>query len=132
MRPVPPLNTLRRPNCADYFLLFVSTEEHHATEFDASSFFTLHDYDGDGQWEGDEILRTYGLMDESNKHVPQERRDEIVREVLSLVDANRDGVVSREEFQEFIAAGKTLPDFGTGPGHHGDDEYEYEIHHWEK
>ena len=20
----------------------------------------------------------------------------------------------------------------TGPGHHGDDEYEYEIHHWEK
>lgn len=21
---------------------------------------------------------------------------------------------------------------GFGPGHHGDDEYEYEIHHWEK
>lgn len=20
----------------------------------------------------------------------------------------------------------------TGPGHHGDDEYEYEIHHFEK
>jgi hypothetical protein len=29
-------------------------------------------------------------------------------------------------------AGKRLPDFGYGPGHHGDIEYEYEIHHFEK
>jgi hypothetical protein len=28
--------------------------------------------------------------------------------------------------------GRRLPDFGLGPGHHGDDEYEYEIHHFEK
>jgi hypothetical protein len=28
--------------------------------------------------------------------------------------------------------GRRLPDFGLGPGHHGDDEYEYEIHHYEK
>jgi len=25
-----------------------------------------------------------------------------------------------------------LPDYGLGTGHHGDDEYEYEIHHYEK
>lgn len=25
-----------------------------------------------------------------------------------------------------------MPDFGYGAGHHGDDEYEYEIHHFEK
>jgi Ca2+-binding EF-hand superfamily protein len=108
------------------------TEEHHITEFDASSFFTLHDYDSDGFWEEEEILRTYGLMDESNQHVTRERKDEIVRDVLAQLDTNRDGTVSQEEWVAFIASGKTLPDFGTGPGHHGDDEYEYEIHHWEK
>ncbi|KAJ4414560.1 hypothetical protein N0V82_007855 [Gnomoniopsis sp. IMI 355080] len=107
-------------------------EEHHAADFDASSFFALHDYDSDGQWEGQEILRTYGLMDESNKHVTDERKTEIVNEVLRLIDNNKDGVINRDEFDVFINhEGGTLPDFGTGPGHHGDDEYEYEIHHWE-
>lgn len=107
-------------------------EEHHATDFDASSFFSLHDYDSDGSWEPSEILRTYGLMDESNKHVTDERKQEIVKEVLRLIDNNKDGVIGRHEFEVFIdhEHGK-LPDFGTGPGHHGDDEYEYEIHHWE-
>ncbi|GAB1313524.1 Calcium ion binding protein [Madurella fahalii] len=108
-------------------------EEHHAGGFDASSFFMLHDFDADGSWEAQEILRTYGLMDESNKHVTQERKDEIVREIMGLIDTNRDDLISRDEFVHFIeVAGKTLPDMGTGPGHHGDDEYEYEIHHWEK
>ncbi|KAI0133326.1 putative calcium ion binding protein [Hypoxylon sp. NC0597] len=107
-------------------------EEHHISDFDASSFFVLHDYDADGHWEAEEILRTYGLMDESNKGVPQSRRDEIERELLRLLDTNRDGFVTRDEFVAFINSGKTLPDMGTGPGHHGDDEYEYEIHHWEK
>jgi hypothetical protein len=32
----------------------------------------------------------------------------------------------------FSNAGKELPDFGLGPGHHWDMEMEYEIHHWEK
>ena len=31
-----------------------------------------------------------------------------------------------------IVEGKRLPNFGLGPGHHGDNEYEYEIHHFEK
>lgn len=107
-------------------------EEHHAADFDASSFFALHDFDSDGQWEGSEILRTYGLMDESNKHVTEARKTEIVNEVLRLIDNNKDGVINRDEFEVFINhESGTLPDFGTGPGHHGDDEYEYEIHHWE-
>lgn len=71
-------------------------------------------------------------MDESNKNVPQSRRDEIQRELLQLLDTDRDGFVTRDEFVAFINSGRTLPDMGTGPGHHGDDEYEYEIHHWEK
>ncbi|KAI1257362.1 hypothetical protein MGN70_000402 [Eutypa lata] len=107
-------------------------EEHHITDFDASSFYALHDFDSDGNWEAEEILRTYGLMDESNKDVPQSRRDEIQRALMALLDTNRDGVVTRDEFQAFIDSGKSLPDMQTGPGHHGDDEYEYEIHHWEK
>ena len=71
-------------------------------------------------------------MDESNKDVPKSRRDEIERALMALLDANRDGTVTRDEFQAFIDSGRSLPDMQTGPGHHGDDEYEYEIHHWEK
>lgn len=108
-------------------------EEHHTTGFDAASFFALHDFDADGNWEPEEILRTYGLMDESNKHVTEARKAEIVQQILGLLDKNHDGRISRDEFVQFIEVeGKTLPDMGTGPGHHGDDEYEYEIHHWEK
>ncbi|KAI1843218.1 hypothetical protein JX265_012209 [Neoarthrinium moseri] len=107
-------------------------EEHHISDFDASSFFTLHDFDGDGRWEPEEILRTYGIFDESNAKITAARRDQISREILGLIDKNGDGFVDRSEFVEFIHSGRTLPDMGTGPGHHGDDEYEYEIHHWEK
>lgn len=78
------------------------------------------------------MLATYGLFDESNKDVSDKRRDEILGELLALLDADSDGSVSKDEFAGALAEGKTLPDLGTGPGHHGDDEYEYEIHHWEK
>ncbi|KAI9902033.1 hypothetical protein N3K66_003850 [Trichothecium roseum] len=107
-------------------------EEHHLDGWDAGAFFALHDYNSDGKWQGDELLRTYGLYDESNKAVTQRRRDEILQALLDLLDANRDGHVSKAEWAQFMDDGKTLPDMGTGPGHHGDDEYEYEIHHWEK
>lgn len=74
-------------------------------------------------------------MDESNKHVTDARKAEIVREIVALIDTSepRDGRITRDKFVRFVEADrKTLPDMGTGPGHHGDDEYEYEIHHWEK
>ena len=100
--------------------------------WDGGSFFALHDYNSDGFWHGDEMLRTYGLMDESNKDVSRKRREEIVRQLLDLLDEDGDGRVTRNEWTAFLSSGKTLPDLGTGPGHHGDDEYEYEIHHWEK
>lgn len=107
-------------------------EEHHATNFDPASFFTLHDFNSDGRWEPEEILRTYGLFDDSNKHVTRNRHDEITREVMRLVAGDDKGFITRDEWVRFVSGGKELPDFGTGPGHHGDDEYEYEIHHWEK
>ncbi len=72
-------------------------------------------------------------MDESNKHVTDARKAEIVREIVALIDTDRDGRITRDKFVRYIEVDhKTLPDMGTGPGHHGDDEYEYEIHHWEK
>lgn len=100
--------------------------------WDAGSFFTLHDYDADGVWKPEEIQRTYGLLDPSNKDVTPERRQEAASEVARKIDQNGDGLISRTEFMSFIERGETLPDLGFGPGHHGDDEYEYEIHHWEK
>lgn len=51
---------------------------------------------------------------------------------MDMFDVDKDGFIEYDEFVSGIAAGKQLPDFGFGPGHHGDDEYEYEIHHFEK
>lgn len=101
-------------------------------DWDDASFFALHDYNGDGVWQLDEIMRTYGLMDDSNKAMSEERKTQIGHEVMALIDANGNESVTKDEWLAYIAAGNTLPDMGTGPGHHGDDEYEYEIHHWEK
>ncbi|KAI9744850.1 MAG: hypothetical protein M1818_001775 [Claussenomyces sp. TS43310] len=107
-------------------------EEHHISNFDAGAFFTMHDFNQDGSWDAGEILKLYGLKDESTKDVPPERRDEVVSTVLKLVDLDGDGTITKDEWMRFNANEDTLPDFGLGPGHHGDDEYEYEIHHWEK
>lgn len=108
-------------------------EEHHIANLDPSAFFTLHDYDSSGHWSSDEIRRTYGLDDESAKGVPLEKKTNAVQEVIGIFDKDGDGAVSREEWMDgWLKDGKRLPDFGTGPGHHGDDEYEYEIHHFEK
>lgn len=92
----------------------------------------MHDYDNTGNWSPNDIRRTYGLYDVSTRHIPESRRAEVVQKVLELYDNDRSGTVSFAEFTIGNARGVALPDFGLGPGHHGDDEYEYEIHHWEK
>ncbi|KAI9809965.1 MAG: hypothetical protein M1825_000398 [Sarcosagium campestre] len=107
-------------------------EEHHISNFDPGAFFSLHDFDNSESWTSDEILRTYGLEDPSMAHVSEARRHEVVIEVLKLLDKNHNGIVERDEWMDFCKSGGHLPDFGLGPGHHGDDEYEYEIHHFEK
>ncbi len=109
-------------------------EEHHIAAFDGDSFFSLHDFDSDGFWSATEVERTYGLMDASNDDLPASTRAVVAVAVMKLFDADGDGRISREEWRRGYDNGhsKTLPDLGTGPGHHGDDEYEYEIHHWEK
>jgi len=100
--------------------------------FDPGAFFALHDFDESGGWTPDEVRRMYGLEHESLKDVGREKREEVTREVFKSFDVDKDGVVDKEEFLRAIQQGTRLPDFGLGPGHHGDDEYEYEIHHFEK
>lgn len=99
-----------------HLTLGTSTEEHHIDHFDAGSFFTLHDFDGRGAWTPDEILRTYGLADESTKHVGEDKRAEVVKEILKLCDTNGNGIVERKEWMKFSEGGGKLPDFGVSVG----------------
>jgi hypothetical protein len=108
------------------------TEEHHIDSFDAGSFFALHDYDNSGDWTVDEIQKTYGLLDSSNAHLTYEQKTDVVRQVLDLFSDPGAETVSRDDWMSKVQAGVRLPDFGHGPGHHGDIEYEYEIHHFEQ
>ncbi|KAL5347213.1 hypothetical protein V496_07417 [Pseudogymnoascus sp. VKM F-4515 (FW-2607)] len=107
-------------------------DEHHISNFDGGAFFQLHDFDDNGYWDFEEIYTTYGLKHETTDHIASDRKDDVIKQVLSLIDRDQDGRVTKEEWMAFVAGGGKLPDFGMGPGHHGDDEYEYEIHHWEK
>ena len=107
-------------------------EEHHITSFDAGSFFNLHDYDSSNSWTHDDLLKTYGLQDVSTKHIPQADKDAAIKKVIELFDRDRSNSISFAEYTIGVAQGTTLPDLGFGPGHHGDDEYEYEIHHFER
>ncbi|WPH04739.1 hypothetical protein R9X50_00763400 [Acrodontium crateriforme] len=106
-------------------------EEHHIAEFDAGSFFNLHDFDSTRELTHGDIYKTYGFEHESTNHISSSDKDSAVQRVMSLFDTDGNGSISLGEFEQQWKAGKRLPDFGFGPGHHGDDEYEYEIHHWE-
>ncbi|KAK3116552.1 hypothetical protein LTR53_002976 [Teratosphaeriaceae sp. CCFEE 6253] len=107
-------------------------EEHHIVNFDAGSFFTLHDYDSSNEWTLDDLLKTYGLKHESTNHIPLSEKEKAVRAAIALFDRDHSGSISFAEYTIGAAQGLTLPDLGWGPGHHGDDEYEYEIHHFER
>lgn len=109
--------------------------EHHISNFDALSFFTLHDFNGDSLWSPSEITKFYGLEDTTGytaaNIMTTDKKKEVVDAILGHMDSNKDGLVSKDEWMNWSTSGHVLPDFGTGNGHHGDDEYEYEIHHWE-
>ncbi|KAJ9654406.1 hypothetical protein H2198_006568 [Neophaeococcomyces mojaviensis] len=116
----------------DDWALWHLEEEHHISNFDAPSFFTLHDFNNDGVWTDDEVRKMYGMDDVSLKDTSATAKNNAVRHVFSLFDPEGTNQISREQFLRRIKDGKKLPDFGFGPGHHGDIEYEYEIHHFEK
>lgn len=77
-------------------------------------------------------MKTYGLLDSSNAHLSMDQKNAVVNEVLRLFNPSGSGSISLDEWRNQNQAGVRLPDFGYGPGHHGDLEYEYEIHHYEK
>ncbi|RPA71812.1 hypothetical protein BJ508DRAFT_419764 [Ascobolus immersus RN42] len=114
-------------------------EEHHVSNFDPGAFFSLHDFDNSGTWTRGEILRTYGLSqppdqdptDPANK-VTAEQKDALVKDIMKRMDYDNDNAITMEEFKHYHEEGGQLPDYGYGPGHHGDDEYEYELHHYER
>ncbi|RPB28222.1 hypothetical protein L211DRAFT_801426 [Terfezia boudieri ATCC MYA-4762] len=108
-------------------------EEHHIGNFDPSSFFHLHDFDASTTWTPAEILRTYGIdRDRDGEPIPESTRAHVVTTIMNAIDLDSDGGITLDEFLAFHEAGNKLPDFGLGVGAHGDDEYEYEIHHFEK
>lgn len=77
-------------------------------------------------------MKTYGLLDPSNAHLTEDQKNAVVQEVLKLFNPSGSGTISRDEWMSQVQAGVRLPDLGHGPGHHGDIEYEYEIHHFEQ
>ncbi|PWY84908.1 EF hand domain-containing protein [Aspergillus heteromorphus CBS 117.55] len=107
-------------------------EEHHIDSFDAASFFSLHDYDSSGAWTPDEVRKTYGMDDETNAAQSEDSKSQALRTVFALFDPTNTGFISRDNWMRIVSEGTALPDLGFGPGHHGDIEYEYEIHHFEK
>ena len=126
------MGTITTTPMAPIHVLTNYLEEHHIESFDAGSFFMLHDYDSSGSWTVDEVRKTYGLDDESNSGVSESSKQAAIRTVFDLFDPDKTGFITREAWLKADADGMRLPDLGFGPGHHGDMEYEYEIHHFEK
>ncbi|KAI5120783.1 hypothetical protein M0805_002410 [Coniferiporia weirii] len=122
---------------ADYALRHMATE-HHIDTFDPMSFFHLHDLNSNGVLDRDEIEAIYGVhhpysqKKSKDEQAHQEKADHIVNVVLGIMDKNKDGKISLEEF---VASGvHALPSFeGLGAeGHHYDVESEFFLHHEEQ
>ncbi|THH03834.1 hypothetical protein EW145_g5967 [Phellinidium pouzarii] len=122
---------------ADYALRHMATE-HHIDTFDPMSFFHLHDLNSDNTLDRDEIEAIYGVhhpysqKKSKDEQAHQEKADHIVNVVLGIMDKNKDGKISLEEF---VASGvHALPSFdGLGAeGHHYDVESEFFLHHEEE
>jgi len=107
-------------------------EEHHLNGWDADTLFSLHDLHGDGYWDERDVQRMYGMLHKTSDHVTDADKEAAAKKVVRMYDHDRDGKVSKDEFVDGWKRGIQLPDLGFGPGHHGDEEWEYEIHHFEK
>ena len=75
-------------NTADSWAEYHMIEEHHLSNFDAPSFFTLHDFNSDGSWTPEEVRRMYGLDDESLKDTPADVKDKGIQQHSCIHDGN--------------------------------------------
>lgn len=117
-----PLISAQTPPPADDWATAHMLSEHHISNFDPQSFFTLHDYDADSRWEASEIRRTYGLADDSTDGLggpgatpgtSEQKKKEVVDRVLALFDDDNNGDISMHEWMSGISKGNRLPDFGV-------------------
>jgi hypothetical protein len=100
--------------------------EHHIDNYDADAFFMLHDTNYDNELTHDELLHIYGVDPNDKKY------EHIWVKTLQEIDKDGYGKITREAWKAWSDNGGKLQDYGTGVGHHGDAEHEYEIHHFEK
>lgn len=120
-------------------------KEHSLDEYDAESFFTLHDIKNKGYFDGNDILNMYGLLrdevvgkgdglgdHDDSEVITDETKFNIIKQIMTLIDPNHDNKITKEEYLKYKSGGGVLPDLGVGIGHHGDFEHEYEVHHWNK
>ncbi|TFK56467.1 hypothetical protein OE88DRAFT_1729960 [Heliocybe sulcata] len=111
--------------------------EHHIDSFDLRSFFQLHDLNRDGVWDRDEVEAIYGVHHVYSKKMSkddeehQKKADTIANTVLNLLDKDKDGKVTPQEFEAVGLDG--LPNFENlgAEGHHYDVESEFFLHHEE-
>jgi len=114
------------------------SSEHHIDSFDLRSFFHLHDLNSDGFWDKEEIEAIYGVHHIYSKKKSQDdiehqkKADTISSAVLTLLDTDKDGKVTPEEFEAVGLDG--LPNFDSlgAEGHHYDIESEFFLHHEEE
>ncbi|CAA21055.1 endoplasmic reticulum EF hand protein [Schizosaccharomyces pombe] len=104
-------------------------DEHHIDKYTDESFFRLHDLGKKGYWSDQDILSLYGLFE--NDEVPFVKKNEVLVDVLKKCDPSGNRRITLDEFLAFRKNGGELTDFGF-PGHHGDEEEEFEMHHVEK
>ncbi|PFH49052.1 hypothetical protein AMATHDRAFT_148583 [Amanita thiersii Skay4041] len=114
------------------------SSEHHIDNFDTGSFFQLHDLNGNGMWDKDEIEAIYGVhhvysQQKSRDEIEhQKKADYIVESVLKRFDSDGNGKITLNELEKVGLA--NLPNFdGLGAeGHHYDVESEFFLHHEEQ
>lgn len=108
----------------------------YRTDRQDDAFFRIHDLDRTGFWTSDDVTSIYGVKDNKEQDafketdVPAETVARILSQVMTLLDKDGDGRISRDEWVQFKTDGGQLPDFGF-EGHHEDEETEFDIHHVE-
>ncbi len=119
--------------------------EHGLDDADPVAVFKLHDTRNANQLCAYDILRMYGLArdevvgegngmgsHDNTEIIGRQLKERVAKKVLELIDTNKDGEISLDEWKAYSSKGGEFPDFGLGSGHEYDFEDEYEKHHWIK